>query len=90
MALPNERKPAVIDLKNLDSYVGNMNWGRRLLTRFRVKVTSYSVSEAGEPKKNYYRFALSFIAKGVGAAKKSFKETGRERVVTMLDRREKQ
>ena len=56
-----------------------MNWGRRLLTRLRAKATSYSVSEPGESKKSYFRFALtSFIAKGLGVAKKSFKETGRE------------
>ena len=79
MALPNERKPAVIDVKKLDEYVGQYEVEPRLFTRLRVKVTRYLGSEPCKPGKSYFRFAwTSSIAKAVGAVKKCFKEMLRE------------
>ena len=89
MALPNERKPAVIDLKNLDSYVGQYELGPEVTYTITREGDKLFGQRTGRAKEELLPLCVDiFYRKGTWRGERVFQRDGQGRVVTMLDRRE--
>ena len=89
MALPNERKPAVIDLKNLDAYVGQYELGPEITYTITREGDKLFGQRTGRAKEELLPFCVDiFYRIGTWRGEKVFQRDGQGRVVAMLDRRE--
>src|SRR5215207_1138066 len=89
MALPSERKPAVIDPKHLDSYVGQYELGPEvtyMITRDGDKLFG---QRTGRAKEELLPLCVdTFYRKGTWRGEKVFQRDGQGRVIALADRRE--
>ncbi len=89
MALPNERKPAVIDLKNLDSYVGQYQLSPEITYTITREGDKLFGQRTGRTKEELLPLCTDiFYRKGTWRGEKVFQKDGQGRVVAMSDRRE--
>jgi Domain of unknown function (DUF4440)/Domain of unknown function (DUF3471) len=89
MALHNERKPAVIDLKNLDSYLGQYELAPEVSYTVTREGDKLFGQRTGRAKEELLPLCVDmFYRKGTWRGEKVFHRDGQGRVVTMLDRRE--
>jgi hypothetical protein len=89
MAIPNERKPAVIDPKSLDAYTGQYELApqvKYVITREGEKLFG---QRTGRAKEELLPLCVDmFYRKGVWRGEKVFERDVQRKVVKMLDRRE--
>jgi hypothetical protein len=89
MAIPNERKPAVIELKGLDAYTGQYELApdvKYVITREGDKLFG---QRTGRAKEELLPLCVdTFYRKGVWRGEKVFERDAQGKVIRMLDRRE--
>jgi Domain of unknown function (DUF3471) len=89
MAIPNERKPAVIDPKGLDAYTGEYELApevKYVITREGDKLFG---QRTGRAKDELLPLCVdTFYRKGVWRGEKVFERDAQGKVIRMLDRRE--
>ena len=89
MAIPNERKPAVIDPKSLDAFTGEYELApqvKYVITREGDKLFG---QRTGRAKEELLPLCMDiFYRKGVWRGEKVFERDAQGRVIRMLDRRE--
>jgi len=89
MAIPNERKPALIDPKSLDAFTGEYELApevRYVITREGDKLLG---QRTGRAKEELLPLCVDiFYRKGVWRGEKVFERDAQGKVVRMLDRRE--
>jgi hypothetical protein len=89
MALPNERKPAIIDPKNLDSYLGQYQLSPEVTYTITREGDKLFGQRTGRTKEELLPHCLDiFYRKGTWRGEKVFQRDGQGRVVALLDRRE--
>lgn len=89
MARPGERQPAVINLKNLDSYVGQYELAPEVIYTITREGDKLFGQRTGRAKEELLPLCVDiFYRKGTWRGEKVFQRDGQRRVVTMLDRRE--
>jgi hypothetical protein len=89
MALPNERKPAAIDLKNLDSYVGQYELAPEVTYTITREGDALFGQRSGRAKEELLPLCVDiFYRKGSWRGEKVFQRDGQGRVIALLDRRE--
>jgi Domain of unknown function (DUF4440)/Domain of unknown function (DUF3471) len=89
MALPNERKPAFIDPKNLDSYVGQYELALGITYSITREGDKLFGQRTGRTKEELLPLCVDiFYRKGAWRGEKVFQRDGQGRVITLLDRRE--
>jgi hypothetical protein len=89
MAIPNERKPAAVDPKSLDSYIGEYQLTPQvsyIITREGDKLFG---QRTGRAKEELLPLCVdTFYRKGVWRGEKVFERDAQGRIVNMRDRRE--
>jgi hypothetical protein len=89
MAIPNERKPAKIDPRALDLYVGQYQLAPGVMYTIRRQGDKLFGQRTGRSKEELLPLcADTFYRKGVWRGEKVFARDGKGKVVKMLDRRE--
>lgn len=89
MAIPNQRKPAVVDLKNFDSYVGQYELTPEVTYTITREGDKIFGQRTGRPKEELLPLCVDILyRKGAWRGEKVFQSDGKGRVVAMLDRRE--
>jgi hypothetical protein len=89
MALHNERKPAVIDLKSLDSYVGQYELAPEVTYTITREGDKLFGQRTGRAKEELLPLCVDiFYRKGSWRGEKVFQKDAQGRVVALLDRRE--
>lgn len=89
MALHNERKPAVLDLKNFDSYVGQYQLAPEVTYTITREGDKLFGQRTGRAKEELLPLCVDiFFRKGTWRGEKVFQRDEQGRVVRMLDRRE--
>ena len=89
MAIPNERKPAVIDPKSLDSYVGQYELAPQVTYTVTREGDKLFGQRTGRAKEELLPLCQDiFYRKGVWRGEKVFERDAQGRVVKLLDRRE--
>jgi len=85
MALPNERKPAVIDLKNLDSYAGEYELGPEVTYTITREGDKLFGQRTGRAKEELLPLCVDiFYRKGTWRGEKVFQRDGQGRVATIV------
>jgi hypothetical protein len=89
MAIPNERKPAVIDLKSLDSYVGQYELGPEVTYAITLEGDKLFGQRTSRAKEELLPLCVDvFYRKGAWRGEKVFQRDAQGRVIAMFDRRE--
>ena len=89
MALHNERKPAAIDLKSLNSYVGQYQLAPEVTYTITREGDKLFGQRSGRDKEELLPLCVDiFYRKGSWRGEKVFQRDARGRVVALLDRRE--
>jgi len=89
MALPSERKPAVIDPKHLDSYVGQYELGPEVTYTITREGDKLFGQRTGRAKEELLPLCVdTFYRKGTWRGEKVFQRDGQGRVIALADRRE--
>jgi Domain of unknown function (DUF4440) len=89
MAIPNERKPAPIDLKSLDSYVGYYELAPQVFYTITREGDKVFGQRTGRAKEELLPLCVdTFYRKGVWRGEKVFVRDAGGRVTAMHDRRE--
>lgn len=89
MAIPNERKPAAIDPKSLDAYVGQYQLAPHVTYTVTREGDRLFGQRSGRAKEELLPLCTDmFYRRGVWRGEKVFERGAQGRVVRMLDRRE--
>jgi hypothetical protein len=89
MAVPNERKPATVDPKSLDSYVGEYQLAPQVTYTVTLQGDKLFGQRSGRAKEELLPLCGDiFYRKGVWRGEKVFEKDGQGRVVNLRDRRE--
>ena len=89
MAIPNERKPAVIDPKSLDAYTGQYQIAPQVIYTVTREGEKLYGQRTGRAREELLPLCTDiFYRKGVWRGEKVFERDVQGRVVRMLDRRE--
>lgn len=89
IAIPNERKPAKIDLKKLDSYLGEYELTPQIVYTITREGDKLFGQRTGRVKEELLPLCDDiFYKKGVWRGEKVFERDAKGKVVKMLDRRE--
>ncbi|HEV8367516.1 MAG TPA: DUF4440 domain-containing protein [Pyrinomonadaceae bacterium] len=89
MAIPNERKPVMVDPKSLDSYVGEYQLAPEVTYTITREADKLFGQRTGRTKEELLPLCRDiFYRKGVWRGEKVFEKDAQGKVVNMLDRRE--
>ena len=89
MAIPNERKPAVVDAKTFDAYVGQYSLAPQVFYTITREGDRLFGQRTGRAKEELLPLCVdTFYRKGVWRGEKVFERDAQGKVVRMLDRRE--
>lgn len=89
IAIPNERKPVKVDLKKLDSYLGEYELAPQIIYTITREGDKLFGQRTGRAKEELLPLCNDiFYKKGVWRGEKVFERDAKGKVVKMLDRRE--
>lgn len=89
MAIPNERKPAVVDPKTLDAYVGQYELAPEVSYTITRESEKLFGQRTGRAKEELLPLCVDiFYRKGIWRGEKVFERDAQGKVVRLLDRRE--